>query len=102
MPPVNMMPERCDRCGGDMRAWIMSKFNRDQICIPCKDDEKDAPGYAAADEAEVASVRSGNYNYAGVGLSGEDRDFLSERRLARKRDRSLRENAGPLPPESEG
>jgi hypothetical protein len=62
----------------------MSKFNRDIICTPCKDDECEAPGYAAADAAEVAAVRGGNYNFPGIGLSPQDQEFLAARRAARK------------------
>jgi hypothetical protein len=62
----------------------MSKFNRDIICTPCKDDECEAPGYAAADAAEVAAVRSGNYNFSGIGLSPQDHKCLAARRVARK------------------
>jgi hypothetical protein len=74
----------CDRCGGDARISIMSKFNRDTLCTACKDDERLAPGYAFADAAEAAAVRGGNYHFAGVGLSAADESFLAARRAARR------------------
>lgn len=74
----------CDRCHAETLTHILSKFNQDTLCLDCKNDERLAPGYAAADAAEVASVRQGNYNFEGVGLSSADRAFLSARRAARK------------------
>lgn len=76
----------CDRCGSPLAARTMSKFNRDTICLNCKTDERDAPGFAQADAAEVAAVRSGQKDYPGVGLSEEDRKFLAQRLVARKTD----------------
>ena len=73
----------CDRCGVVTRAAIMSKFNTDIICVACKEDERQAPGYEAADRAEVAAVMGGNYRFPGVGLSAADEVFLAERRQAR-------------------
>lgn len=78
----------CDRCDAETRATIMSKFNRDIICMACKRDERDAPGYADADAAETASalasgrLRQPNH-YPGVGLSPADAAFLAARRRAR-------------------
>ena len=75
---------KCDRCGGDLRASTMSRFNTDAICMACSDDEHAAPGYAHAAEVELAAVQAKNYNYQGVGLSAADHAFLAERRAARK------------------
>ena len=76
----------CDRCDVPFSniASIMSKFNRDWICTTCKADEEALPSYAAASAAEVASVRGGDYNFRGVGLSLFDRECLAEMRKARK------------------
>jgi hypothetical protein len=52
--------------------------------MPRLEDERQAPGYARADVAELAAVRNRNYNFPGVGLSATDRQFLAERRAARK------------------
>lgn len=62
-------PTHCERCGADLSkvSSIMSKFNQDTICSDCKARERAHPGYKAADEAEVASVRAGERNFPGVG-----------------------------------
>lgn len=73
----------CDRCLKQTLGVIMSKFNKDEICLDCHDDEQLAPGYAVADAMELAACRGGNYNYPGVGLSAADAAFLSERRKLR-------------------
>lgn len=73
----------CSRCGGNLATRIMSKFDLATICGLCKEDERLAPGYAAADQAELEAVRSGNYNFPGIGLSDEDHKFLAERRAQR-------------------
>jgi len=77
------MTNSCDRCHDLMGISIMSKFNTDTICVPCCQEERQAPGYAAARAAEEAALRNGDYNFPGVGLSAEDRAFLSERRKTR-------------------
>ena len=77
-------PDTCERCGKQSRATILSKFDTATLCLDCKADERLAPGYAAADAAEVAACRQGNYNFQGVGLSREDHQFLAERRRLRQ------------------
>jgi len=59
----------CARCGADLAKvpFTMSRFNTDDICLECVDKEKAHPAYQAAYEAEVAEVRKGNYNFAGIG-----------------------------------
>ena len=76
-------PEICDRCNAKLDVSIMSKFNVDTLCERCADDERLAPGYAEAVKAEMASVRQGDLNFPGVGLSSEDHAFLANRRKAR-------------------
>lgn len=76
----------CDRCGDPLRARTMSKFNRDTLCMACKQAERECPGYIDADDAEVAAVRGGDYNFPGVGLTARDREFLALR-LAERRAR---------------
>jgi len=59
----------CDRCGLPHNGrTIMSKFNTDTICMPCKDKEKAHPDYKKASDAEIEQVRQGNYNFTGIGL----------------------------------
>jgi hypothetical protein len=76
---------KCARCGADLQAHTMSKFNTDIICLRCAEDERLAPGYAAAADAEIAAVRQGNYNFPGVGLSLAAVTFLATRRQQRTR-----------------
>lgn len=59
---------RCQRCGEEAMATIMSMFNTDIICMDCKDAECKRLDYDAAAEAERRAVQSGNYNFKGVGL----------------------------------
>jgi hypothetical protein len=46
----------------------MSKFNKDIICMPCKEIEKNHPDYQRASDVEIAECRKGNYNFEGIGL----------------------------------
>lgn len=77
---------RCAHCGTDLTkvAHTMSYFNTDTICLPCQQDERDAPGYQAAVLAESDAVRRGQFDFAGVGLSAADRAFLDARIAARR------------------
>ena len=58
----------CDRCHQETYATIMSMFNTQTICMPCKNEERTKPEYNAAHEADIAQIKQGNYNYEGVGL----------------------------------
>jgi hypothetical protein len=49
----------------------MSFFNTDMCCIQCIDTEKKHPKYVEARAAEEAALRSGNYNFSGVGYPSE-------------------------------
>jgi hypothetical protein len=49
----------------------MSKFNLDIICMDCKQKERNHPDYDRADKAECDAVRSGNYNFPGIGKPGD-------------------------------
>jgi len=57
----------CQRCGKTTNVSIMSMFNSEQICMECKDAEMKDPRYTAAQEAELAAIQSGNYNFKGIG-----------------------------------
>jgi hypothetical protein len=74
----------CDRCGAVPIATVMSYFNLDVICLNCKGDERGAPGYRNAVEAEAAALRRGETNYPGAGLSDADRAYLAGRLLVRR------------------
>ena len=74
----------CDRCFGPATVSIMSKLNRDALCLDCKADEKALPSYKDGNAAELDAVKAGNYNFPGVGLTADDQAFLAARRAARK------------------
>jgi len=58
---------RCERCGKPTRVTIGSMFNTEMICLDCKEREKAHPDYERARQAEARAVRSGDYNYSGIG-----------------------------------
>lgn len=66
---MSLWPTHCERCGTDLSkvSSIVSKFNTETICSPCKARERAHPDYKAADAAEVAAVRAGDMNFPGVG-----------------------------------
>jgi hypothetical protein len=73
-------PTECARCGEDLRqsGHGMSFFNRDVCCRACLHDERTAPGFEAAHDAEVAAVSERkDYNFPGVGLSDADKSHLA-------------------------
>jgi hypothetical protein len=76
-------PTHCARCGARLRDHTMSTFNTDTICSACAADERLAPGFRAARDAEEQACRGGDYNFPGVGLSAEDRAFLQMKRGTR-------------------
>jgi hypothetical protein len=45
----------------------MSRFNTDWICLACEEKERAHPLYKKASEAELAAVRSGDFNFKGIG-----------------------------------
>lgn len=73
--PISMSPTEltaialnCDRCGKTSTVTTMSMFNTQTICMDCKATETQRPDYAEAVKAEADAVRSGNYNFPGIGL----------------------------------
>ena len=69
----------------------MSRFNEEELCLQCLSDEKTAPGYEKALDAEVAATRLGRLNFPGVGLSAQDREYLQK---VLKFRRAFRYNVG--------
>lgn len=58
----------CDRCGNELKSGrIMSMFNEDCICRECKTKETRNDSYKKARDAEHEAVKSGNYNFKGIG-----------------------------------
>ena len=73
----------CENCGEEIGIKRLEARPVAELCIDCKSDEIEAPGYRAADEAVIAACRAGNFHFAGVGLSEADRAFLRGRLGAR-------------------
>ena len=64
-----MNVEKCERCKTPTNGTtIMSMFNTQVICMPCKEDEKENPRYMEAVEADRKAITKGNYNFRGIGL----------------------------------
>ncbi len=76
-----MISNVCNRCQEEIRkgqATTMSYFNEDTICMECNKQERAQPDFKKAQAAEHAEVRSGNYNFGGVGLP---KDYVPVRPL---------------------
>lgn len=61
-------PGHCDRCHRPTSETIMSKFDTAVICLACEEREREHPDFAKACAAEEAAVRSGDFNFPGIGL----------------------------------
>ncbi len=59
----------CARCNVDVVTTMMSMFNTETICIPCKKHEEHCPDYKRAVAEELRQVKKGNFNYEGIGLT---------------------------------
>lgn len=79
---------QCERCGDAVAAYTGSYFNLETICLPCRALEEAHPSFPAAQRAETAAVRRGDYNYPGVGLPPGLREASLEARRARERRKS--------------
>lgn len=58
---------KCDRCKQYSAGTIMSMFNMDTLCMPCKELEITHPKYQDAVDAEKEALSNGNMNYPGIG-----------------------------------
>jgi hypothetical protein len=58
----------CQRCHKQTLATIMSMFNTEEICLDCKEAEQQRPDYADAVAADAAAIRTGDFNFKGIGL----------------------------------
>lgn len=61
----------CDRCGTETSFSTGSYFNTDQICMACDKAEREHPQFEQARAAELEAVKSGDYNYGGIGLPAD-------------------------------
>ena len=66
---MSMYRENCDRCGQKTNGvTIMSMYNEDIICMTCKENERKRADYKDAQDADIAEIKNGNYNFKGIGL----------------------------------
>ena len=65
----SMQRDICDRCKQPPinSTTIMSKFNTQVICTPCKEKEMKHSKYIAACKAEDQEIRNGDLNFPGIG-----------------------------------
>lgn len=66
-PQASGMFGPCKRCGNDTGSGTTSYFNTDWICLECQTRERAHPAFAAAQAAEEAAVKAGDFNFPGVG-----------------------------------
>ena len=64
---MSSLSGRCARCGKEVTASLVSRFNIDVICLDCSDKERSHPRYAEAVTAEEEAIRRGNLNFRGIG-----------------------------------
>ena len=58
---------KCDRCHKETNATMMSRFNKDTLCMDRIEREKQHPMYAEACRVELEHVKAGDYNFEGIG-----------------------------------
>ncbi len=58
----------CGSCGNETFGAVMSMFDDTMICLDCLEKEKAHPMYQTATESELAAVRRGDFNFAGIGV----------------------------------
>jgi hypothetical protein len=65
----SMQRDICDRCEQPPinNTTIMSKFNTQVICMPCKKKEMKHTKYEDACKAEKQANDKGDYNFKGIG-----------------------------------
>jgi hypothetical protein len=66
----------CKRCGTETDCTSISIFNRDAICVECKDAERHHPRYRAACDAEIEAIRRGEADFPGIGFTPEQDDSV--------------------------
>lgn len=57
----------CQRCGKKSSVMMMSMFSTQMCCMDCIDRERKSPRYEEARKADEAAIRSGDFNYRGIG-----------------------------------
>jgi hypothetical protein len=61
----------CPRCHKPITGFTMSRFNTEDICLDCEAAEKKHPKYKEAHDAELTAVKSGDYNFPGIGCPSD-------------------------------
>ena len=57
----------CDRCGQSLQAGrVMSMFNRDCLCLDCKEKEMKDKDYKLAQKVEREAIKKGDFNFPGI------------------------------------
>lgn len=59
---------KCERCFMPGNVSRMSIFNTQMICSKCQEKEEAHPDFKKAKDAELDSVKRGDYNFPGIGL----------------------------------
>lgn len=68
----------CARCGEPTRVSTGSYFTSDVVCLDCRALEELHPAHEAAKLRELEAVKSGDYNFVGIGLPADWTDFVAE------------------------
>ena len=63
---------RCQRCGKEVQATIISMFNRKQLCMNCAEKEQKHPKYKKATEAVHDCAEAGDNKFEGIGWDREE------------------------------
>ena len=61
----------CERCGREAGWSTGSYFNTQMICGECDRKERAHPDFPRAVAREEEAVRSGYFNFPGIGLPGD-------------------------------
>ena len=57
----------CQRCYDKASGHTMSMYSELLICTDCYDKERKRDDYEKARDAEITSIKAGNYNFKGIG-----------------------------------
>ena len=57
----------CQECYEKTGTHIMSMYSTRLICMECKDKEVLRDDYRDAVNADITEIRSGNFNFKGIG-----------------------------------
>ena len=57
----------CQQCFVETSAYIMSMYSTRLICLTCKEEEERRDDYGEAVDADIAAIKSGNFNFKGIG-----------------------------------